>query len=77
MFSELKNFIAKTSGAPTFIRGALQGLEDKIDIALIFGSVAKGTCTGAGLPEPELAEVGLRFRVTMGTAPIAPQRSTP
>ena len=43
VFSELKNFVAKTSGAPTFIRAALQGLEDKIDIALIFGSVAKGT----------------------------------
>lgn len=43
VFPELKNFIAKTSGAPTFIRDALRGLEDKIDIALIFGSVAKGT----------------------------------
>jgi predicted nucleotidyltransferase len=42
VFSELKNFIAKTSGAPTFIRDALRDLEDKIDIALIFGSVAKG-----------------------------------
>jgi predicted nucleotidyltransferase len=43
VFSELKNFIAKTSGAPTFIREALRDLEHKIDIALIFGSVAKGT----------------------------------
>lgn len=42
MFLELKNFIAKTSGAPTFIRDALRYLDDKIDIALIFGSVAKG-----------------------------------
>jgi predicted HTH transcriptional regulator len=29
-------------------------------------------CTGAGLPEPELAEVGLRFRATIRTEPIAP-----
>lgn len=43
VFSELKNFIAKASGAPLFIRDALRGLEDEIDIALIFGSVAKGT----------------------------------
>jgi predicted nucleotidyltransferase len=43
VFSELKNFIAKTSGAPIFIRDALRGVEDKIDVALIFGSVAKGT----------------------------------
>ncbi|WP_129775757.1 MarR family transcriptional regulator [Peristeroidobacter soli] len=42
VFAELRNFIAKVSGAPTYIRDALQGLEDKIDVALIFGSVAKG-----------------------------------
>ncbi|HET6630702.1 MAG TPA: ATP-binding protein, partial [Woeseiaceae bacterium] len=28
-------------------------------------------CTGAGLPEPELAEAGLRFRVTIRTEPVA------
>lgn len=28
-------------------------------------------CTGAGLPEPELAEVGLRFRATIRTKSIA------
>ncbi len=43
LFSELKALITKASGAPTFIREALQGLEDQIDIAVIFGSVAKGT----------------------------------
>lgn len=34
-------------------------------------------CTGAGLPEPELAEVGLRFRVTIRTEPIAPAAFDP
>lgn len=29
-------------------------------------------CTGAGLPEPEFREVGLRFRVILGTEPIGP-----
>lgn len=28
-------------------------------------------CAGAGLPAPEFAEVGLRFRVTIRTEPIA------
>jgi predicted HTH transcriptional regulator len=34
-------------------------------------------CTGAGLPEPELAEVALRFRVTIRTEPIAPAAFDP
>jgi predicted HTH transcriptional regulator len=29
-------------------------------------------CTGAGLPEPEFAELGLRFRATIRTVPVAP-----
>jgi predicted nucleotidyltransferase len=43
LFSELKARITKASGAPTFIREALNGLEDKIEVAVIFGSVASGT----------------------------------
>lgn len=31
-----------------------------------------GACAAAGLPEPELAELGLRFRVTIRTVPVAP-----
>jgi predicted nucleotidyltransferase len=46
LFPELKAFIAKASGAPQFIREALRGLEGQIEIALIFGSVAKGTERG-------------------------------
>jgi predicted nucleotidyltransferase len=41
-FPELRAFVTKASGAPTFIREALQGLESKIAVALIFGSVAQG-----------------------------------
>lgn len=40
LYAELKAFIAKASGAPAFIREALHGLEDSIQLALIFGSVA-------------------------------------
>jgi ATP-dependent DNA helicase RecG len=29
-------------------------------------------CSGAGLPEPEFAEVAMRFRVTLCTVPVAP-----
>jgi len=43
LFPELRALITKASGAPSFIRDALQGLESTIDVAVIFGSVAKGT----------------------------------
>jgi predicted nucleotidyltransferase len=43
LFAELRALITKASGAPAFIREAMTGLEGKIDVALIFGSVAKGT----------------------------------
>jgi len=43
LFPELRALITKASGAPSFIRDALQGLENTIDVAVIFGSVAKGT----------------------------------
>jgi len=43
LYAELKAFIRKASGAPEFIREALHGLEDKIDVAVVFGSVATGT----------------------------------
>jgi predicted nucleotidyltransferase len=42
VFPELKSFITKCSGAPFIVREALRGLEDKIKVAFIFGSVAKG-----------------------------------
>ena len=42
LFAELKAFITKASGAPSIIREALQGLDDQIELALVFGSVAKG-----------------------------------
>ena len=43
LFPELRALIAKASGAPSLIREAVQGLESTIDVAIIFGSVAKGT----------------------------------
>jgi DNA-binding transcriptional ArsR family regulator len=43
LFPELKALISKASGAPAFIREALRGLEDSIELALIFGSVAAAT----------------------------------
>jgi predicted nucleotidyltransferase len=42
LFAELKAFIAKASGAPSIVREALRDLEDQIELALVFGSVAKG-----------------------------------
>ena len=42
VYAELKAFIVKASGAPALIREALHGLEDGIELAVVFGSVAAG-----------------------------------
>ncbi len=42
VFPELKAFLGKTSGIPAVVREALAALEDKIEVAFIFGSVAQG-----------------------------------
>jgi predicted nucleotidyltransferase len=43
IFSEVKALLAKTSGVQSLIRHALQTIEKKVDLAVIFGSVAKGS----------------------------------
>ena len=43
IFNELKNIIRKTFGVADVIRKSLETLTDKIDIAFIFGSVARST----------------------------------
>lgn len=42
LFVELKAFVTKASGAPSIIRDALRDLENRIELAFVFGSVAKG-----------------------------------
>ena len=42
VFGEIRAFIAKASGIPSIVREALRDLERSIDVAVIFGSVAKG-----------------------------------
>lgn len=42
IFSELRNIIAKTAGIGDFLRGALVPLGPRVQVAFIFGSVAKG-----------------------------------
>jgi predicted nucleotidyltransferase len=42
VFAELKSFVTKASGAPRIIRDALKGLEPDIDVAFVFGSMARG-----------------------------------
>jgi predicted nucleotidyltransferase len=42
LFPEIRAFIAKASGYTRVIRKALEGLEDRIDVAFVFGSLAKG-----------------------------------
>ena len=42
VYSELKSLILKTSGAPQVLRDALNGIEEQIAVAFVFGSVAQG-----------------------------------
>lgn len=47
VFEELRSLVAKTSGLADPIRKALQPLEREIDLALIYGSVARGEAHAA------------------------------
>jgi DNA-binding transcriptional ArsR family regulator len=42
VYPELKSLILKTSGAPQVLRDALNGIEEQIAVAFVFGSVAQG-----------------------------------
>ncbi len=42
VFEEMKSILAKTAGAPDILRAALAPLVDRISVALIYGSVARG-----------------------------------
>lgn len=50
LFNELRSLVAKASGPAKIIRDSLRDLEEDIDVALVFGSVAKG----AERPESDL-----------------------
>ena len=43
IFSELQSIVAKTCGLPSRLRDSLTPLADRIDYAVIYGSLAKGT----------------------------------
>jgi len=43
LFEELASIFRKTTGLADFLRDALRDLGDKIDIAFVFGSMARGT----------------------------------
>ncbi len=42
IFAEIKSILAKTAGAADVLRSALAPLADRISVALIYGSVARG-----------------------------------
>ena len=42
IFPEIRRLIAKTSGVADILREAMSGLSDKIELAFIYGSVARG-----------------------------------
>lgn len=41
LFSELRSLVDKTLGTTAVLKGALQSISDRVDLALIYGSVAK------------------------------------
>jgi predicted nucleotidyltransferase len=47
LFDELASIFRKTHGAAALLRDALEPLKDRIQLACIFGSTAKGSDTGA------------------------------
>lgn len=47
IFADLQQLLLKTSGATDVIRSALTPLADRIDVAFVYGSAAKGTLRAA------------------------------
>ena len=47
VFDEIRQLTRKTMGAEPLLREALRPLSDKIELAIIYGSVAKGTDTSS------------------------------
>lgn len=47
VFQDLRGLVQKTVGAVEVLRGALGGLADRIEAAVLIGSMAKGTATPA------------------------------
>jgi uncharacterized protein len=47
IFSELQSLLLKTAGLGDVLRSALAGLAERIAIAFVYGSLAKGTANGA------------------------------
>lgn len=47
IFDELRGIVLKTFGLTDVLRGALVGLADRIEVAFVYGSVAKATDTAS------------------------------
>ena len=47
IFDELRRIAIKTAGIPDVIAGVLKSLAERIDLALVYGSVAKGNASSA------------------------------
>jgi len=70
IFEELASIFRKTSGLATLLQSALTELADRIDVAFVFGSVARGQQTaGSDLDVCVLGEVTLR-EVVKALAPV-------
>jgi predicted nucleotidyltransferase len=61
IFDELRSIIEKTIGVPDQLRAALQPLAERIHLAVLFGSVAKGTDTAKSDIDILIVSDGLRL----------------
>lgn len=68
MFRELHGLVEKTSGLADVVRAALTSLEENIHVALIFGSVARGSHT-------TLSDVDLLIVGDLGLRDVIPRLS--
>jgi predicted nucleotidyltransferase len=73
IFSELQSLMLKTVGLADLLRGALEPLGERVECALVFGSVADGTATSDSdldllvVGEVTLGEVASHLRIAKVT----------
>jgi predicted nucleotidyltransferase len=73
VFAELQSLMLKTVGLADLLRGALEPLGEKVECALVFGSVADGTATADSdldllvVGEATLGEVAPHLRAARAT----------
>lgn len=66
IFEELRGIVLKTFGLADVLRAALAGFSNKIDVAFIYGSVAKSTDTASSDIDVMMIGSGLSYAEVLG-----------